>query len=99
MGQTLFYAAEGLESRKPRHVFVEDYEVERLLLNQFKSVMPVIRGGHVIATRAQEHQMGFQEVDFVVGPKYLRIIVHVSFSRRVDRLPRCRGHRQGEWKG
>ena len=47
-----------------------DDEVEVLLSGKLKGIGAAACGDHVIAFAFEEHYVGFEEVDLVVGPEY-----------------------------
>ena len=70
MGRGELYALEGFESGQAGHVLVKDDEVEVLLSGKLKGIGAAACGDNVIAFAFEEHYVGFEEVDLVVGPEY-----------------------------
>lgn len=71
-------ALKGLEARKAGHILVEDHQVEMALLYKLEGVAAVVHGHGVVALRLQEKYVGLEQVDLVVGPKYL-MLAHAWF--------------------
>ncbi len=77
LGMTLFDDSEGLEAGEAGHILVEYDEVEWLGVGHVESVAAVVGCDYIITLVAQKHQVGFEEVDLIVGPKY-PLFVHTA---------------------
>ena len=65
----------GLETREAGHVLVENDEVEWLCRSHLERVTAVIGRGDVITLVFQEHQVGFEQIDLIVGPENIMLSV------------------------
>ena len=71
MGHHELDALQRLQTGESGHVLVKDYQVEVLLVDQSQGIGTAACGDHIVAFAFEEKYMGFQEVDFIIGPKYL----------------------------
>ena len=70
----------------PRHVLVEEDEVEVLGLYGFDSVGAAEDGGHFVALLLEEEDMWLEQIDFVVCPEDLIYFVTAHTLRRYINL-------------
>ena len=61
---------EGFKAGQAWHVLVEYDKVEVLLRGKFKCVGTAACGHDVVAFAFEKEDVGFQEVDLIVGPEY-----------------------------
>ena len=69
VGLLLLDAGECFEAGEAGHVLVEDDEVEVVCGDEVEGVAAVVGGEDVVSFFAEEEEVGFEEVDFVVGPE------------------------------
>ena len=96
MGGHLLHAGERFETAQPRHVLVEDYQVEVLLLHPVEGVETVIHGDDFISLLTEEKNMGFQQIDLVIGPKqgFTLHIARFDFLQQTRNTPQRNVPRQ-----
>ena len=68
MGCGKLDSLQGFKSGKTGHILVEDYQVEVLPGNEFKSVGAAAGSDHIVALAFEKHYMRFEKVDFIIGP-------------------------------
>jgi hypothetical protein len=70
MRLALLDQSKSLEAGESGHILVKDNEIEVLTVSEGESIAAVVGSDKFIALVAQEHQVGLQQVDLIVGPKY-----------------------------
>ena len=58
------------ETRDPRHILVEDNEVEGALGSHGQRVGTAAGGHHLVALGVEKHYVGLEKINLFVGPKY-----------------------------
>ena len=81
-GAQLLDALQGIKACNPRHVLVEEDEVEVLGLYGFDSVGAAEDGRHFVALLLEEEDMWLEQIDFVVCPEDLIYFVAAHTLRR-----------------
>lgn len=73
----LLDALQRLQPGQSRHVLIENDEVEMLRLREFEGIAAVVDGHEVISFGFEEHYVGLEEVNLIIGPKYIEL-AHMS---------------------
>ncbi len=77
MGLSLLDERQSLKSGVARHVLIKNHQIEVLAVSQRKRVAAIIGRDKFIPLVAKKHQVGFQKVDLIVGPKYAVLCCHL----------------------
>ena len=72
----LLYQRQGFKTGQAGHILVEHNKVERLRLDQFERIAAIVGGCDLITSVTQKHQVGFEQVDFIVSPQYMIVLAH-----------------------
>lgn len=65
------------ESGQSGHILVEEDDVERFGAAYINSVLPVVGGEDFVVSASQVDDIGFEEVNFIVRPKYSIGVCHI----------------------
>ena len=64
----LFDFPQGVDTRQPRHLFVEEDDIGHMAFQLVEGIAPRLHGNHIVAFLFEEEDVRLQQLNLVVGP-------------------------------